>query len=315
MKEYVITKKDEGRRLDKYVMHILADAPASFTYKMLRKKNIVLNDKKASGNELICDGDVVKFYLSDATFDRFSSKPKDDTYCGADIPPVVYEDDDIMIINKPKGMLSQRSSAGSVSLNEIMLAYLVREGITGEEDLMTFTPSVCNRLDRNTSGLITYAKTYRGSKCLSEAFASHTISKYYRCIVKGRVDDKLDLTGSIVKDAATNTVRVFDDKEYGSFINTVVAPVISCDDVSLLDILLVTGKTHQIRAHLASIGHPIIGDSKYGDAAINRKYRSCGIDSQMLVCYKMIFPDDIGLADAAGRTFTIDMPDEFKQVI
>ena len=129
---------------------------------MLRKKNILLNDKKASGNELLCTGDTVRFYLSDDTFEKFSAKVAVNIDASGKMPDIVYEDADILIVDKPSGMLTQRSSADDISLNEICLSYVNLNKQQANDEPDSFTPSVCNRLDRNTSGLVTFAKTYRG---------------------------------------------------------------------------------------------------------------------------------------------------------
>lgn len=316
MKEYTITKSDEGRRMDKFAMRILSNAPSSFVYKMIRKKNITLNDKKASGKEVLSAGDKVKFYFADDTFDRFSQREEGIIPVDLTVPPIVYEDDDLIIVNKPAGMLSQKSSADSVSLNEILIAYIKSASNDPAGNFDTFIPSVCNRLDRNTSGLVTFAKTYRGSKCICAAFSGHTIKKYYRCIVKGCVKDDLNLTGSLIKDDVNNKVSIYSDESTGKFINTVVHPIRTGKDASLLEILLVTGKTHQIRAHLAFAGHPIIGDEKYGDRMINSEYRkNFGITHQMLSCVRMEFPFDFELENVAGKTIGIKEPKEFGKVI
>lgn len=310
MKEYVISSSDAGRRLDKFSMHILSGAGASFTYKMLRKKNITLNDKKASGTEVLCEGDVVKFYLSDDTFEKFSKKPDSHEASVTADPEVIYEDDDFLIVDKPAGMLSQKSSAQDISLNEICLSYVRGNGCHSG----SFTPSICNRLDRNTSGLVTFAKTYRASVILSKAFKERLIHKYYNCVVSGVIDRDLDLKGTLVKDERTNKVRVYDDDE-GSYINTIVHPIKDNGNITLLEIELITGKTHQIRAHLSHAGHPIVGDIKYGDRAINDRFRKeYGIRSQMLRCTKMIFPDDTKYGALSGRSVSIDLSDDFNRV-
>lgn len=313
MKEYVITKNDEGRKLVKFACAILSGAPSSFTYKMLRKKNIVLNDRKATGSETLKTGDTVRFYLSDDTFDKFSGKKEDDADLLSLMPPVVYEDEDILIVNKPAGMLSQRSASGDISLNEICRAYVESRKA---EDSDAFSPSVANRLDRNTSGLVTFAKTYRGANELSKALRDRTLHKYYMCVVKGYIDHDMTLTGSLEKDSRTNKVTVSKAPGEGADIITVIRPVKRGEGITLAQAELVTGKTHQIRAHLASIGHPIIGDIKYGDGSYNRRFRSeYGIDHQMLTCVRMVFPDEFGLKKVAGKTIEADMPDDFKKVL
>ena len=313
MKEFNIIPSDAGRRLDKYIMQILPKAPSSFVYKMLRKKNIVLNGSKASGNELLSGGDNVKIYLSDETFEKFAKGSEETADLSQLMPPIVYEDDDFLIVNKPSGMLSQRAKADDVSLNEICLSYVITR--SGSEDGTSFTPSICNRLDRNTSGIVTFAKTYRAAKTLSQAFRDHTLGKYYRCLATGNVK-KASLEGRLVKDEKTNKVSIISDSDYGDYIKTEITPVKTNGDATLVDIKLVTGKTHQIRAHLASCGTPVIGDPKYGDRTVNERYRkNFGITSQMLVCYRLVIPDDGAFLSIAGKTFEIPMPPEFEKVL
>ena len=316
MKEFNITSSDAGRRLDKFILNILGAAPASFAYKMLRKKNIVLNGRKASGNEILEAGDTVRFYLSDDTFEKFSRKSASTADIGpAKIPPIIYEDEDVIIVNKPSGMLSQRSSSDDISLNEILRSYAEKDHASDKTDT-TFSPAVCNRLDRNTSGLVTFAKTYRAAKYLSEAFRDHTLGKYYKCVNVGVIDKKMTLTGKLIKDPSTNTVTISGSESDGSSITTIVTPVRNNGRLTLSRIELITGKTHQIRAHMAYIGHPILGDVKYGDRKINSEYRKgYGITSQLLVCDKLVIPDDFKLEGIVGRTFEIALPEEFERVM
>lgn len=315
MKEIVISANDEGRRLDKYLLALLCNCGSPFIYKMLRKKNIILNDSKASGRELLNAGDNIKLYFSDESYEKFTSRGARQVAAGAVMPPIIYEDEDIMIVDKPSGMLSQRSSGDDISLNEICLSYLYDKQEKTDRSEETFTPSICNRLDRNTSGLVTFAKTYRGARVLTQAFRVRSVHKYYECIVKGRIDEDIHLCGSIKKDEKTNKVTITSDMN-GDIIETKIHPLIPGDELSRLEICLITGKTHQIRAHLASIGHPILGDYKYGNKAVNDKYRkSFGIDSQMLVCTRLEFPADLDLPDIAGKIVCIKVPGIFEEVM
>lgn len=313
MKEFSVSKYEEGRRLDKYIMNILKLAPSSFVYKMLRKKNIVLNGGKATGKELLSSGDSVRFYLSDETFDRFSKEGGPDIKDIGTMPDIVYEDEDVIIVNKPAGMLTQRSSATDVSLNEICLSYVKRKGALKGG---SFTPSVCNRLDRNTSGLVTFAVSYRAARILSEAFRKRIPGKYYKCVVSGVLRNEMKLSGYLIKDDDTNTVRITDGSMGGARIETEISPVRDNGKLTLLDVKLITGKTHQIRAHLSAAHFPIVGDTKYGDTSVNRYMRDkYGIRSQLLVCDRLVFPEGFPLPALSGRSFSIDVPDDFSKVM
>ena len=179
MKEFIINENEAGQRFDKYLAKLLREAPKSFFYKMMRKKNITLNGKKATGNEKLFSGDHVKLFLSDETFEKFSgndSAPR--AHYALDI---IYEDENILLINKPAGMLSQPADDGTPSLVEYLTGYLLKNGSLTENDLRTFRPSVCNRLDRNTSGLIAAGKSLSGLQELSGMFKSRELHKYYLC--------------------------------------------------------------------------------------------------------------------------------------
>lgn len=313
MKEYGISVSDAGRRLDRFCESILAGAPSSFIYKMLRKKNIVLNDKKAEGKETLQNGDTVKFYLADDTFSKFSKKHDDEPDLSHLMPPVVYEDADILIVNKPSGMLTQKSAPEDISLNEICLSYVTekKESVPGND--MTFTPSVCNRLDRNTSGLVTFAKTYRAARFLTSAFRDRTIHKFYDCIVVGKITEDMSLSAKLSKDAAANKVTIGDE---GRDIITNICPVRTNDTLTYVKVQLITGRPHQIRAHLASVGHPLIGDGKYGDANINSEYKKkYGLRHQLLCCTKLVFPGNCEIQALSGKEITISVPDIFNRVM
>ena len=181
MKEFTITKNEAAQRLDKYLKKLLPEASSGFIYKMLRKKNITWNGKKAAGSEKLAAGDCIRLYLADETFDKFSAYRPQST-AGADGTrlDVIYEDEDILLINKPCGMLSQKAKPSDVSANEYLIAYLLASGAVTEESLRTFHPSVCNRLDRNTSGILTAGKSLKGLQELSAALKERTVNKYYR---------------------------------------------------------------------------------------------------------------------------------------
>lgn len=320
MKEYTITGNDKGIKLSKYLGRILPAAGQSFIYKMLRKKNITLNDKKASGNEILCTDDSIKIYFSDDTFEKFSCGKEDvvsDNLSNAfkELPPIVYEDDNILILNKPAGMLSQKSLDDDISLNEICLSYLLKKGEVTKESLKMYKPSIVNRLDRNTMGLVVFAKTYNAANQLSKAFKERTVHKYYRCIVVGKIDEEMLLSGSLLKDTDKNIVTIINDGQEN--IKTKIKPLKSNENYSLLEVLLITGKTHQIRAHLASISHPIVGDVKYGNKDVNDVlYKKYKLKHQLLVSYRIVFPEFTEeLQSISKKEFTIKTPAIFERLI
>ncbi len=327
MKELTIGRNDAGQRFDKYLFKLLSQAPDGFVYKMLRKKNIVLNGKKSTGSEKTCEGDIVKLFLSDETFEKFS-KPSNSTHTvtaakkSIPKPEVIYVDADVLFINKPAGILSQPDSSGVVSVVDMVRSYLCEKGI----DSGLFNPTVCNRLDRNTSGLIMCALSLPGAQALSEAIKDRAFSKEYLCIVSGRMEGEGIITGYIDKDEKTNTVTVTNLPEkdcvqekcrYGLFAKTGYKVLSSESDCSLLLVKLYTGRTHQIRAHMASIGHPVIGDTKYGDRVINARYKAqYGVTSQLLHAYRVTFPEELKeLRNIAGRSFMADPDTRMMKVI
>ena len=290
---------------------------------MLRKKNITLNGKKADGSELLRETDEVCLFLSEETIASFQGKNGGNTTVVeqkeitkkpkelSDIR-VVYEDEDVLILNKPAGVLSQKAVQSDYSLNEWVIDYLLEQGKLTKEDLQTFRPGVCNRLDRNTSGLITAGKSLVGLQTLSELFKERTVHKDYLCIVQGAVKNTSRLQGYLEKDARTNKVTVEAKKrsEESSYIETEYTPVITNGNYTLLRVRLITGKTHQIRAHLASVGHPLLGDAKYGMPAENRKLRErFGLKYQLLHAAYLEFPEKLSACEAlCGRKLSAPVP-------
>jgi len=325
MLQFAVTRQEEGQRFDKYLKKMLPEASAGFLYKMLRKKNITLNGKKAVGQEILKAQDTVTVFFSEETFQKFSgSSVSEEPYFAAfrklkDIS-VIYEDGDILILNKPSGILSQKSAKNDISVNEWMIGYLLEKKEISGESLKGFHPSVCNRLDRNTSGLVLCGKTLPGSRFLSEMLRSRKLHKYYLTRVEGKIAEKTALTGYLRKDEAKNRAEVLSEKEYrrmiaGSLekaeayqrIETVIEPLASLNGGSTrLEVLLITGKSHQIRAQLSAIGHPVAGDTKYGGKPTGEK--SC----QLLHASRVEFPEIKGeFARLSEKIFTAPNPDWF----
>ncbi|MEE1077906.1 MAG: RluA family pseudouridine synthase [Agathobacter sp.] len=315
MKEFTIQSNEANQRFDKYLKKILPNASTGFLYKMLRKKNITCNKKKATGTEILKVGDVIQLFFSDETFEKFSyneeTKRKEfellKSYKRNDLK-VIYEDNDVLIADKPYNMLSQKAETSDISANEYLLGYLIRSGSLNFETYQTFKPSVCNRLDRNTTGLLLMGKSLKGLQELSEALRERTVQKFYYAVVKGKVEEDAHLKGFLKKDEKTNKV-IISEKELpdSNWIETSFHVLKANSNVSLLEIHLITGKTHQIRAHLSSIGHPIIGDMKYGDAKVNKYYyEKYKINHQMLHAKRLVFKN--------GQTYIANEPKEFSKV-
>lgn len=341
MQELNITANEAGQRLDKLLAKYLDKAPKSFLYKMLRKKNITLNGKKCSGNEKLAAGDIVRLFLSDETIQNFSTpvkvtqvsvekrknagqnkkgtldKNKSVSGRKKEKLSVLYEDEHVLFINKPVGMLSQKAKESDVSAVELLLDYLLESGQIQPEELRTFRPSICNRLDRNTSGLLAAGKSLAGLQEMNRFFKERTIAKYYRCLVNGIVKEGAYIKGYLTKDEVTNKVQISQTELPGSVpIETEYRALSAKNGVSLLEVHLITGKTHQIRAHLASVGHPIIGDYKYGNRNVNQLYqKEYGLKSQLLHAYRLEFPRTEGtLSYLSGKEFTAELPELFTRI-
>ena len=323
MQILTISKREAGQRLDKFLSRFLNEAPQSFIYKMLRKKNIVLNDKKAGGNEKISENDEVKLFLSDETIAKFSKSLKVNESIPLDI---VYEDEDVVFINKPVGILSQKAEADDVSINEYLISYLLGNNTLTMDDLKIFHPAVCNRLDRNTSGIILAGKTMRGLQGLSQRLKSRSLEKYYLCLVSGQVKQGALIKGYLRKDSKLNKVIIAKDADItneegaplDSYIETAYTPLCSNGNVTLLKVELITGRTHQIRSHLASIGNAIVGDGKYGNKKVNEQFKKkYSLKYQLLHAWYICFDKkDTGEFEGlAGRRFVADLPKQFKDII
>ena len=335
MKEIRITYLQAGQRLDRFLEKYLRETSPGWIYKMLRKKNITLNGKKAAGNEKLTEEDVIRLFFSDETLLSLTGGKKEIPGSGhtdghQDLSgktgkfAVLYEDRDILLADKPAGMLSQKASPQDVSLCEYLISYLLSSGQLKEEDLATFRPSVCNRLDRGTSGIVCCGKTMTGLQRLSSAIAGRDMGKYYLCLVKGCIDSAQMLENVLHKDKTSNRTDVKNKEASGgreakTFLRPLKTGTLRLGEetiqASLLEAELITGRSHQIRSQLAGIGHPILGDPKYSDPGFYRKVRqSLKIRSQLLHCARVIFPEEGFGEELAGREIRSPLPAYFDAV-
>ncbi len=306
MQKFMVTPNEAGQRLDKLLFKYLNLAPKSFVYKMLRKKNITLNHKKCDGSEKTAVGDEVALWLSDETIEKFREAKHFEQ-----VPQhfkVIFEDEDILAVNKPAGMLSQKAKPEDISVNEEAISYLLKDHVITEKSLEVFKPSVCHRLDRNTSGLLIIGKSLPGLQHMSEVLKERTAQKYYLCFVEGVVTASKHICGYLIKDEKTNQVTVSDRPVSGGHhIETMYEPLGNNGYQTLLKVELITGRTHQIRAHLASVGHGIVGDGKYGSERVNDYFRKhYHLKHQLLHSWRMEFD---------GRCLTAPLWPEFEAIL
>ncbi|WMM26904.1 RluA family pseudouridine synthase [Tissierella sp. MB52-C2] len=316
MREITIDKNENEQRLDRFLKKYLAEAPQGFVYKMIRKKNVKLNGTKVQPETTIYEGDKIQLYLSDETIDKFIAKKEE--IRSKIIPNIIYEDNNIILINKPIGILSHGASKEfEENIVDSMVSYLIQKGDFVPRIQKTFTPSICNRLDRNTSGIIIGAKNYEALKTINEAMKNSKIRRFYKTIVKGNIKKEFMAEGFLSKDEERNRVTIYrDDVDGAKKIETIIKPLKNNKGYSLLEIELITGRTHQIRGHLSSLGYPVIGDRKYGDSDINKKFKEkYSLENQWLHGYKIEFN---GLQDELqylnGKIFTSEVEGKVGEI-
>ena len=307
MRKLVVGKNDAGQRLDKFLSKAVKGLPMSLMYKDIRTKKIKLNGARAKENQILSVGDEITLFIRDEFFDS----PEKDTAALSSIKPklsIVYEDENILLLNKRPGVLVHEDTAGGE--NTLILhvkAYLHGKGEYDPDAEQSFAPALCNRIDRNTGGIVIAAKNAEALRVMNEKIRQNEISKFYLCAVKGKLQRRADeLRGYLSKDSDKNQVQISDRPFKGAkTIITRYRVLAEKNGNSLLEVELVTGRTHQIRAHMAHIGHPLLGDGKYG---VNRAERGKGYKHQALYAVRLRFDfDNTGaLGYLSGKEFSID---------
>ena len=308
MREFHIGKNDENQRLDRFLGKAIPLLPASLAQKYIRLKRIKVNGARAQRDQKLISGDILQCYIND---EFFESPSEENVYLTIVAPrlKIVYEDENIMLLDKPAGMLAHADEHEKVNtLVNHMLAYLYQKREWKPREENTFTPALCNRIDRNTGGIVIAAKNAEALRILNDKIRDREIAKYYLCIVLGRVEPpKGRIECFLRKDEKSNTVRVYHRPVPGGrSAITLYETLRTRGELSLLEIELLTGRTHQIRASMADLGHPLLGDGKYGIGSVNRRY---GETHQALYSYRLRFdfPTDAGILEyLRGREFQVD---------
>jgi len=317
MNTFTIQANNANQRLDKFLLKYFNKATRGLIYKLLRNKRIKLNGARAAGSEILRAGDELMFYIAPETMAGLMEARAIREDCAA--LSVLYEDAHVLMADKPGGLLTQPDAPNADCVSERLLAYLARSGAYTAEAGAAFTPAPVNRLDRNTSGIVLCAKTLAAAQVLSAALRERAggLEKYYLAVAVGRVREAMVLSGVHQKDEKTNqaTIRNADITnvlgEDGKDAVTEITPLSHGDGFTVLRVKLLTGRTHQIRAHLQSIGHPIVGDPKYGDAAANRAF---GVKGQLLCAYELRMGElDEPLAYLNGKVFCAPLPAGFRR--
>ncbi len=312
MRELKIGKNDAGQRLDKFITKTLKNFPQSLLYKSIRLKKIKVNRHRAEPAQILVEGDVLQLFLAEEFFGGERERSAHSLASIRGVPDILYEDENIILINKRPGISVHEDEAGGETLVAQMQAYLYRHGEYDPQAEQSFAPALCNRIDRNTAGIVIAAKTAEALRVMDEAIRDRRVHKKYLAVTHGvPTPREATLRGYLLKDEQTRRVRVYDSNppRGAKEIITKYRVLETRGDLALTEVELLTGRTHQIRAHLAYIGHPLLGDGKYG---VNKEDRARGYTYQALCSYYLHFDfagQNTSLGYLDGRTFTIPRED------
>ena len=322
MRELLVTENEKEQKLLKLLQKYFKGQNDSFLYKMLRKKNILLNGKKANGKEVLSIGDKIQLYFSEESLEKLSSAGKtvDAVWQPSYQKYIFYEDKNLILFAKPAGLLSENDETSSVSVNSLLSSYLLEKGEMSDSQRETFRPGIANRLDRNTSGLIIFGKNLAALQSLGKMMQNHSIRKSYYALVLGDFMEEGLQESFIRKEKRENKVYRTNQEE-GEKISAVFSVKkkfrVEKDSFSLLSVQLLTGKTHQIRSQLSFLNHPILGDEKYGNRERNKRYRT-EVKRQLLHAFSLTFPTIEStnvLSSLSGKEFILPLSEDFQSFL
>lgn len=314
MISFIIKKEEEGQTLEKFVKKALSEAPLSFIYKLFRKKDVKVNGHWQDKKYLVSTGEEISIYITDSQLEEFKRQVESKQV--EDITNwIIYEDENILLVNKPRGVLVQKNIEDSNALDEMVISYLLNKGEYDPNKNLGYKPAPAHRLDRNTAGIVVFGKNIATLRYLSEALNDKSvISKRYLALVKGEISKDGEINAPLLKNSKSQRVSVSNE---GKPSITRYKVVETFKGYTLLEVELLTGRTHQIRVHMAYINHPVVGDSKYGDYELNKLLESkYGFKNQFLEAYQLDFHKlNNPLKYLSGRSFKISLNDEFLNLI
>lgn len=318
MKKFIVNEKESGQTLEKYVKKVLNEAPLSFIYKLFRKKDIKVNGHWQKEKCVVSEGEEISIFVTDEQLEEFKNK---NSYTPSDYiePWILYEDDNVLFINKPRGVLVQKDdNYNEKPLDQMVIEYLMFKGEYNPQNDLAFKPGPAHRIDRNTSGIVIFGKNHDALAYLFELFQKHElIGKHYICLVCGDIEREGTVEVPLRKNFDTKKVVVAPISSGAKPAKTVYHPIERFGDFTLLDITLITGRTHQIRVHMSYIRHHVVGDGKYGDFKINNMIeKEYGFTNQFLHASEVHFGElKKPLDNLSKRCFKAPMPDEYNDLL
>ena len=323
MREILISQNEKEQKLLKLLQKYFKGQADSFLYKMLRKKNILLNGKKADGKEILQLGDTVQLYFSEESLGKLLQEREStekELWTQKWQSAILYEDNHCILFNKPVGLLSENDGSSSFSVNSLLLSYMRTKGELSKEQEKSFRPGIANRLDRNTSGIIIFGKSLGGLQAFAKLLQSHDLEKKYYALVYGDFQKTGLQEHLLEKDRGRNKAL---ESERGKRVKSAFEKLACVESsegpLSLLSVQIFTGKTHQIRTQLSLLSHPIVGDDKYGDTRKNARLRkTLPLSYQLLHAYSLRFPklpESSVLFSLSEKCFFAPLPKEYFEIL